>query len=281
MLHSKRFSLYRFNHELPPHLPLAVRSTGVYRLVRGSLNEPPMQKWFSEVFWSEEGSGEFIVGKRSITVQEREVFFLLPGEWHDIRPVSARWKYSWFTLDHPQSQQWLEAFGLTKRPLPAREFPTELFRELRRAVFQGTMKGDRDASHCAHALLLAAKEGSLSPLAKSRRRWVEECRQRIDAGYMDPDLNVLTLAEGAQMHRATLFRAFRSAYGMTPSQFLQSRRLHQAMELLKGSDTPIKKVAQQVGMNDANYLARLIHKIAGLSPRQFRANYRQARSEVA
>lgn len=277
MLHPLKNSVYRFNHELPPHLPLAVRSAGEYILTPDAPIERPQRKWFCEIFWSEKGCGEFELDKQQIQVTDCEIFFLLPGEMHSVRALSKPWKYHWFTLDHPQSPAWLEALGFTQRPLPAQHCPVDLFDDLRAAVKKGTMPGDREAAHHAHSILLAAMEGSLAPFAKMRRSWVGECRQRIDKGYTDPQLDVAAIAKGMQIHRATLFRAFLEAYGMTPSQYLQSRRLHHAMELLKQSDAPIKEVAVLVGMNDANYLGRLIRKVSGVPPQRFRENYRQGR----
>lgn len=281
MLRSDKISIYRFNHELPPNLPLAVRSTGIYSLAAGSQIEPPMQKWFSEVFWSESGCGEFELDKHSIRVQNNEVFYLLPGETHQIRPVSRRWKYRWLTLDHPQSPQWLKAFGLIKRPLPASACPVELFQKLGDALKLGTVEGDREASHYAHAILLAVTEGNSASLSKARSSWIEQCRQRIDEQYADPQFNVEEIARAMNVHRATLFRAFKQTHQMTPSHYLQSRRLHHAIELLKQTDLPIKEVALKVGILDANYLTRLIRKVSGISPRLFRAGHHRGRMDHA
>jgi AraC-like DNA-binding protein len=275
MLPSRKTAVYRFNRQPMPYLPLAVRSAGTYDLAPDTEPEPPVHKWFTQIFWSETGTGEFHCGKRRVAVQGGEIFFLLPGELHDIKPLGARWKYHWLTLDHPDSRQWIEGMGLLTRPLPARSCPKELFRKLQKTLRLGTVAGDRKAAHLAHAILLSAMEGSLPAFAQNRPLWVEQCRRRIDGEYADPALNVTEMARGMKIHRATLFRAFISAYGMTPSHYLQSRRVHHAMELLKGTDASIKEVAISVGLNDANYLARLLGRICGLSPRQFRSAYRK------
>ena len=270
MLHSKKVCIYRFNPE--PHFPLAVRSAGVYTLVPGSLIEPSQRKWFSEIFWSEKGVGEFELENQRVQVRNNEIFFLYPGEIHNIKPLTPSWKYHWFALDHPQSKQWLEAFGCTRRPIHSRNCPVELFKKLRTALEKCTMQGDREASHHAHAILLKLIEEC--PSTDVHVSWPEQCRQLIDEGYSDPQLNVEAIALKTGIHRTTLFRAFRGIYGMTPSHYLQSRRLHHAIELLIQSDTPIKEVALKVGLLDANYLARLLRKTTGQSPSSLRASHR-------
>jgi len=277
MLPSRRTTHYRFNSQPPPCLPLSVRSVGEYDIAAGLEVDPPFHKSFIQIFWSESGSGEFHFAKRRVKVKDNEIFFLLPGELHHLHSIT-RWKYHWFTLDHADSRQWIEGMGLRSRPLPARRCPVEIFRSLQETVKVGTVAADRQAAHLAHALLLAAMEGSLSAFDERRPTWVEECRAKIDADYADPQLNVTAIASGIRVHRATLFRAFVAAYGMTPSHYLQSRRVHHAMELLKGSNASIKEVAASVGLNDANYLARLLGKICGQSPRQFRAAYQQGKA---
>jgi AraC-like DNA-binding protein len=274
-LDSQKTSDYRFNYELPQGLPLAVRSVGEYQLSPNSQIERPVRKWFSEIFWSVKGCGEFRLGNRRYEVRGCSVFYLLPGEVHDVRPLSQRWKFHWFTLDHGQSPLWLEAFGLTHRPFTVLRFPSDLFRNLRLAVRKGTRRGDQEAAHCAHAILLAAMEGNREPSVRLPASWVENCRHRIDLGFADPEINITAIAQEIGVHRATLFRAFLAEYGMTPSRYLQSLRLRKAMELLKSSDAPIKQIAADSGIKDPNYFARLFQKVSGRVPSMFRAAYRR------
>jgi AraC-like DNA-binding protein len=276
MLQPRKLSSYRFNLEAPRHLPLTVRSAGTYTLVPGFQMEAPMQKWFCEIFWSEEGAGEFTLGKQKYQVEGCEIFYLLPGEVHDIRPISERWIYHWLTLDHELGPRLLEGFGLVERPMEARECPVALFQKLQTAVEKATTAGDVEAAHLAHEILLAVSQGGVN-LSRARRSLGDQSKALIDERFTDPQFNVTEMAKMMNVHRATLFRTFLSAHGMTPSQYLQNRRLHYAIELLKQGDLAIKEVAARVGMADVNYLARQVRKIAGVSPRVFRDRYRSAK----
>ncbi|MDP0495119.1 MAG: AraC family transcriptional regulator [Verrucomicrobiota bacterium JB024] len=277
MLHSTKNSVYRLSHIPPEHLPLTVRSAGTYRLLKGSLVEPPFEKWFAEIFWCESGAGEFRLSGQSFSLKAGEVCYLLPGELHDLRPTHEPWKYHWLTLDHRNSPTFLESFGFVERPFRAGDFPTKLFQSILDSIGQGTASGDRQAAHLTHELLLAATElrdGTHLPKASN---WVVKCRDMIDRHYTEPTLNVNELADQLQVHRATLFRVFKQTYKMTPSQYLQSRRLHYAMELLKAGRHSIKEVAQLSGITDQNYLTKLIRRKSGFSPRDFRASYNKGR----
>jgi AraC-like DNA-binding protein len=277
MLHKEKFSIYRFHSAPAPNLPLSVRSAGSYRLRLDSRLEKPLTKWFCEVFWCESGAGEFRLGKQTHKVEAGEVFYLLPGESHDLRPRVEPWVYHWFTLDHKQSAVWLQAFGFDERPIPATAFPEKTFTALCHCVKEGTTRGDRQAAHLAHAMLLAATDYRDGAFVGRLPIRVVQCRQYIDAHYADPNLNINLLATKMGLHRTSLFRAFRQAYQITPSTYLQNKRIHQAMELLKEGKLSIQDVALESGIPDANYLTKLIRRKSGVSARAFRANYSKAR----
>jgi AraC-like DNA-binding protein len=238
-----------------------------------------MQKWFSEVFWSEQGCGEFKLKNKWVQISGPGLFHLLPGEIHDIRARSNRWTYHWFTLDHPQSASLLKAFGLNDRPIAMHGCPVQLFQRMFQLIREGNTNADREAANCAHMLLVEALRKRKTPGASTSPSWLEACRQRIDRDYSNAQLNVSALVEELGIHRTTLFRAFLQSYQMTPSHYLQSRRLQSAMDLLKQTDLPVKTVAQRVGFSDSNYLARLLRKVSGLSPIQFRLMHKEKRMD--
>ncbi|WP_269541115.1 helix-turn-helix domain-containing protein [Cerasicoccus fimbriatus] len=273
-MHAK-FSTYRFNNQPPDDLPLTVRSCGSYSLTAQSSVEAPRKKWFSELFWSQEGCGEFELDGRWLKVDGTAVFFLLPGETHHIRPISDHWTYHWLTLDHPDSARWLQGFGMSERIVPMSDCPVHLFKSLYKIIDSAALTSDTEAAQMAHEILLTTRDlRRTANLAKST--WLEECRQRIDQDFADSQLNISQLAQDCGVHRTTLFRSFRQHYSMLPSHYLQNRRLHRAMDLLKQTDLPIKAVSHDVGFSDPNYMARLFKKVTGQTPIEFRIAHRQA-----
>ncbi len=246
-------------------------------MLNDSASEQPFEKWFCEIFWCESGSGSFHLGGQSFTLRAGEICYLLPGELHDLRPELEPWTYHWLTLDHKSSPDWLESFGFIRRPFEAGPFPGKLFRKIVKCIESGTTDGDRQAAHLTHELLLAATEQRDGSSTQTDTSWVAKCRDIIDQQYTNPKLAISELADQLRVHRATLFRGFKRTYKMTPSQYLQNRRLHYAMELLKAGRHSIKEVAQLSGINDQNYLTKLIRRKSGFSPREFRASYSKGR----
>jgi AraC-like DNA-binding protein len=63
---------------------------------------------------------------------------------------------------------------------------------------------------------------------------------------------------------------FKAAFGTSPMQFLQERRLAVARRLLETTDLPVTTICLWVGFTSLGTFSWLFRKRFGLSPRQFR-----------
>jgi AraC-like DNA-binding protein len=81
---------------------------------------------------------------------------------------------------------------------------------------------------------------------------------------------VRDLAEELQISQSQLARHFMQDHGRTPLQYVRDRRALLAHRLLTRSATPIKQVAAQCGVPDANQFCRFVKERFGASPRELR-----------
>ncbi len=79
------------------------------------------------------------------------------------------------------------------------------------------------------------------------------------------------LAEDLDVSPSTLLRSFKKDLGMAPSDYVQLRRLDEAMRLLQGGEHPVSDVALLVGYDDLSAFSRAFRKRFGKSPRELRA----------
>jgi transcriptional regulator GlxA family with amidase domain len=84
--------------------------------------------------------------------------------------------------------------------------------------------------------------------------------------------SVPELARELCVSERTLGRHVRRATGMGTSDMIQSIRLHRARSLLQNTRMAIEQVAAAVGYQDATALRRLMRKVGGATPRQFRSS---------
>jgi AraC-like DNA-binding protein/mannose-6-phosphate isomerase-like protein (cupin superfamily) len=264
-----RESSYRPESEPTERVLCSVRSVGHYRLGKETPMELPRRKDFWELFWTVNGRGTMTLGTGEVLELEPGRFgFYYPGEEHRVKRVGDLWEYWWVTFDNPDFGEVLERLELPRQGGgPGTPCPEGVFTQLLRQLGEPTPQSSRRCSVLGYSILVeAGTTGAvrrLPPLA-------EQARTFLDEHYVDPMLNVEHLADHLGVHRSTLFRGFREAYGLSPSKYLQSRRTQRALTLLRETPFPISTVTFLSGFIEPNYFAKCIKRLTGLSPREFR-----------
>ena len=85
--------------------------------------------------------------------------------------------------------------------------------------------------------------------------------------------HMLDLANLSQEH---LTRSFRRYLGVTPTAFINAKRLGYAAELLLNQDLPVIEVGAQCGFNSQSHFYRLFTLRYGCPPKAFRAAFGEA-----
>lgn len=83
-----------------------------------------------------------------------------------------------------------------------------------------------------------------------------------------------SLARIAAMSRATFIRHFEKCFMRTPMDYLRDVRLRRAAQLLQVSSVPVDSVASKVGYESRSHFSRAFHHQYGVSPIEFRQQYR-------
>lgn len=249
-------------------LPVAVRSTGHYRLTAQTREETPEVKPFYQLFWTIAGSGKVPMDGGAGSVGPGDCFLHRPGDQHTHQRAGEIWEHRWLTLDAAASAGVMDALPDRGKIWRAGPCPVEAFEALTEAVDDPTAAGERRASAHAYRILVAAWFGALDPdpdhpLAARAKAW-------LLAHYREPATTVEGLADVCRVHRSTLFRAFEEAFGLSPADYLRRLRIQHGLRLLKETDLPVQVIAHRCGYTDANYFARAIRKAKGKSPLAFR-----------
>ena len=103
-------------------------------------------------------------------------------------------------------------------------------------------------------------------------RHLLRAKDLVDARYQDP-LDVPALARAAHLSPAHFSREFRGAFGETPHQYLLTRRLERAAELLRNTDRGIMEICLAVGLRSVGSFTTSFSRAFGLSPTAYRAAY--------
>jgi AraC family transcriptional regulator len=94
-------------------------------------------------------------------------------------------------------------------------------------------------------------------------------------------INLDILSEKAGVSKYHFSRIFKDHIGMSPMQFLLSRRITRAKELLKREDTHISTVASSVGFNDMSSFTVQFKKFAGMTPIKFKLSKKKTQKKFS
>jgi len=101
-------------------------------------------------------------------------------------------------------------------------------------------------------------------------RHLLRAKDLADARYDEP-LTVADLAAAAMLSPAHFSREFRKAFGETPHQYLLTRRLQRAAELLRHTDHAVADICMRVGLESVGSFTSSFRRIYGITPTQYRA----------
>lgn len=185
----------------------------------------------------------------------------LIGHYAEAAPELAFSRYAREIAAAVEADVGARGFPLAAGTAAAEEWPggmqscTELLRHLLEAMM-GELKGSRNL-------------GSRQHMMKAARY--------IEAHYAEERLSLKDVADSLGMSAPYLSRSFKEAMNMNFSKHLIGIRLDKAKELLNSGELPSTDIAFQVGFSDYPHFSKMFKKRFGLSPSDYRKQFRQYR----
>ncbi len=118
--------------------------------------------------------------------------------------------------------------------------------------------------------LVSGKTHKPEPVRSLDRRRAVEAALFIETNAHEP-IDLERTASETGLSPFHFLRMFSRSLGVTPHQYLLRARLRRAARLLADTDRPITEIALDVGFADLSNFVRTFHRVAGVSPRNFRA----------
>lgn len=88
--------------------------------------------------------------------------------------------------------------------------------------------------------------------------------------HLFSNLSIEELARLCNMSHSSFKREFKKEFDDTPSNYINSKRLEKAEELLSITENAISEIAYEVGFNDPLYFTRFFKTKTGLTPSEYR-----------
>ena len=85
------------------------------------------------------------------------------------------------------------------------------------------------------------------------------------------DRIVLTdVAKAVSLDNSYLSRAFKQAYGISPSQYIQKQKITLAESMLTDTNLSLEDIAVRLSFYDVSHFSRIFAKVHGLTPTEYR-----------
>ena len=120
-------------------------------------------------------------------------------------------------------------------------------------------------------ILLRAIELRDKAAGRQYRNLLKEAVAYIDANFQSEEISLNRVAREVNISANYLSAVFSQEMGMTFVEYVTTRRMEKAKELLRSSNLRSGEIAVAVGYKDPHYFSFIFKKIQGCTPRDFRA----------
>lgn len=107
-------------------------------------------------------------------------------------------------------------------------------------------------------------------MTENDKRFLESVDIYIRDNMGDPDTTVESMSAHLLISRVQLYKKMVSLTGTTPSEYLRSKRIHWAEQLMHHSDYTISEIAYKVGFNNPRYFSKYFQEEYGMTPSQYK-----------
>ena len=111
------------------------------------------------------------------------------------------------------------------------------------------------------------------PQTVSTNRQCAAVRRYIDLHFKEP-LTLEQLAEEGHMNKFYLSHAFKKEYGLSPINYMISKRIEESKYLLAETDLSMSQIAQLLGFSSLSYFSQVFHRTQDITPKEYRQSQR-------
>jgi AraC-like DNA-binding protein len=252
----------------------------------GDWHSTPHAHHFSEFFYVVGGKGRFLVSGHTFEVEEHDLVIVNPNVAHtELSLASNPLEYIalgvegvCFDFQQPQADAEYRLFSYREQPAAIRQeflfYLRALLKEAERDLpYQEIIC--QDLLEVLVVSMIRHTNFTLSVVpSKKANMACAQAKRYIDQHFRET-MTLEELSELAHVNKYHLVHTFTHDYGLSPIQYLISRQVEEAKNLLKTTDHSISEIANFTGFASQSYFAQTFQKSTGVSPSRYR---RQAKN---
>lgn len=229
-------------------------------------------------FWVLEGECFLNVDSQSYIVRPGQLAYLPKGKMRAYTHVSERFSMYEMAFEiKVNDQDLMPALGLDENnfvvDIPNKEEMSKLFENShRKELFKNPLY---DVSWCANIINII-------------RLYAEQRKKQTDkdsilfkpvleyiSKNIDKEIKIKDLASVIYMQPTYFIKKFTGSFGLSPIAYLNRERVFNAMGMLAKTELSIGQIANRVGISDISYFARVFKKYCGITPSEYRTEFKK------
>ncbi|MCR2807539.1 AraC family transcriptional regulator [Paenibacillus soyae] len=107
---------------------------------------------------------------------------------------------------------------------------------------------------------------------RRKNHQVENILNWIEARYSEP-YSLDEMARSLHLSPFYLTHLFKEATGLSISEYMATRRVHQSVLLLTTTNKPVSLIAEEIGLTNSSYFCKLFKSHMGITPHQYRKRW--------
>lgn len=110
---------------------------------------------------------------------------------------------------------------------------------------------------------------TMAPIRKTSSRLCATVRRYIDEHFKE-NINLDILAQLTHVSKYYMAHAFSEEYGISPMNYMVSKRIKEAKHLLKNDDYTLALISRMLGFSSPSYFSQAFKKATGMTPNAYR-----------
>lgn len=227
---------------------------------------PQQQQWVQKNYTLHfvlKGSGELKMAGKTHRISAQQIFVVPPNVPMLYYPnPKDKWSYVWFCVEGGAEELFKTTGATLEKPvLTPRQGPH--IAQLLSTLFE------KDSIADAYKVTSVFFE-ILHCIARPKTPGARAIKPFIDRNFQSVDFTIAKLCEECHLSHAQLCRVFLKEHGISPKQYLITKRMEYAKSLLVDTSLKIDAVARSCGYTDSVNFMKEFKRRVGKTPGQYR-----------
>ena len=246
----------------------------------GDWHSVPHTHNYTELFFIVSGKGQFLIQDQSFPVNINNLVIINPNVSHTEASLNAN-PLEYIVLgiggiELATSENSNGQFSILDH-VESAEISSCLRNILREMEQKNTGYEDICQAYMEILIIRLMRNTSLAvhaePQFTSGNRQCSAVRRYIDLHFKE-SLTLEQLANEAHMNKYYLSHTFKQEYGISPINYMISRRIDESKYLLAETNLSMSQISQLLGFSSLSYFSQVFRKIQGITPMEFRQSFK-------